>query len=108
MKVQQRFAIREWHESMIDLETKMSAFQEVTGSQTDSPLSSAIYHVAGQYIKALDAAYSIGGWLEWWWIDCELGNSPKHAKLPDEDKRLISSIDDLIQLLTDEIAMTPE
>jgi len=106
MKVEQRFILREWHESMVEFEEQMDALNALTGCTPESPLSSAAYRMAAQSIRALDAAYNIGGWLDWWWLECGLGANPMKAKLPNEDERLISSIEDLIQLLADEMAIS--
>lgn len=96
-------AVREWHERMVDLETRLDALSESVGLNPEAPVPNAIWAVAGGYKDALDAAYHVGGWLEWWWLECYLGNSPKEAKLAgDKEERVIRTIDDLVALLRDE------
>lgn len=100
-------AVRDWHERMTEISGCMQALDELVGVVPESPLSTALWAMNGGYMGALDAAWQVGGWLEWWWLECDLGARPKEAKLgKDAEFRKISTIDDLVQLLRDEQAGT--
>lgn len=99
-------AARDFHERMLELELRMECLRESVGMNPDAPLPTAVWAVAGAYREAIDAAHSIGGWLEWWWLECGLGERPKKANLGDgQGERLIATIDDLVALLTAEAGL---
>lgn len=100
-KVEQQ--VREWHEALIGLFEIRERLDDVLNINPESPLNTAIYELIGSYNRALGWPHSIEGWLEWWWIECRMGESPMRAGLPGEDMRLISTVDDLVKLIIDDL-----
>lgn len=97
-------AVRTFHERVIALENVMGALQEQLSMAPEAPINSAIWSLIGGYMSALDDAYSIGGWLEWWWMECGLGATPMQAQPFGYEMRLIATIDDFVQLVCDDLA----
>lgn len=96
-------AVRRWNELMCDIESTLDDLHDTVGLNPEAPLPTAIFALAGGYREALDAAYHIGGWLDWWWLECRLGDNPMGARLQGETSdRTIETIDDLVKLLRDE------
>ena len=97
-------AVRDWHEHMIEVERVMSELEAVVGSCPEAPINTAIWSLIGGYIRALDSAYHIGGWLDWWRWECDLGATPMQAQPFGYEMRLIATIDDFVQLVCDDLA----
>ncbi len=96
-------AIRSFHERVTEIERVFDTLNSVLYIQPESDFHNAINSLIGGYINALGAAYSINGWLEWWWFECSLGGSPNRAGLAGEELRTIETIDDLVKLICDDI-----
>lgn len=102
-------AIRDFHERVREVESHIDVLTEgLLKVSPDSDLLGSIWEVAEGYREALDAAYSIGGWLEWWWHECGLGENPMKAGLPGEDLRTVATIDDLVRLVLDDLGRADE
>jgi len=99
-------AIREFHERVSDIERVTDVLNSVLSMVPESDLNSAIWALIGGYKDALGEAYSIDGWLEWWWLECNLGEKPMQAGLPGEELRTIATVDDLILLVCDDLAQS--
>lgn len=99
--------IREWHERMFAAEETMARIDGALCLIPESPLHESFWALCGGYIAALDNHYSIGGWLEWWWNECRLGDHPMKAALPGEELREIKTIDDFVRLISDAENMEP-
>lgn len=97
-------AIRDFHERVSEIESVTDAMSEVLSMAPECALHSAILALIGGYRDALGAAYSIDGWLEWWWLECGLGSKPMRAGLAGEELRAIATIDDLVRLICDDLA----
>ena len=98
--------IREFHARVTEIERVTDAMNSFLSMTPESVLNAAIWALVGGYTDAIDAAYNIGGWLEWWWLECRLGKNPMQAGLAGEELRTISTIDDLVRLICDDIAKT--
>lgn len=96
-------AVREFHERVTEIERVFDTLNSVLSIRPESDLHNAINSLIGGYISALGAAYNIDGWLEWWWLECNLGDHPMQAALAGEELRTIATIDDLVKLICDEI-----
>jgi hypothetical protein len=96
-------AIRKWHERTQEVLARIEAIDVALGLTPESPLHATTWALVGGYIDALDLAYSIGGWLEWWFEECDLGRSPLQAGMPDEAIRTIATVDDLVSLILDDL-----
>lgn len=97
--------IRAWHEAVVDLESKIDALDEVLDIAPESPLRLAIWSLVGGYIRALDHAWDIGGWLEWWWEELRMGECPSQAGLKGQEMRSIATLDDLIKIALDDLVI---
>lgn len=80
---------------MIELDSRMDALAELTGMPPDSPVSSAIWEMAGDYTSAVDP----GGDCAWFWVDCDLGRAPMQASKADGETRTIRDVEDLLWLM---------
>jgi len=92
-------AVREFHATVREVEEVMDALNDVLGTHPESKLSAAVWAVVGRYKSALDDAYGIGGWLEWWWLECRLGSNPLRARLQGEEMRIVANVDELVTLV---------
>lgn len=72
------------------------------GLTVEGPVSMALSEAVRTQQAALEAQFGIGGWLEWWWLECYLGKQPMEAGVNGDPMRLIVTLEDLIQLLLDE------
>lgn len=96
-------AIRDFHDTVSEAEAVMGELNEVLGMSPDSRLYSAVWALGGALKDALDAAYGIGGWLEWWWLECSLGRNPMQAGWEGAEMRTITTVDDLVRLIIDDL-----
>lgn len=95
-------AVRAWHERCVDLEARIDQLDEAVGLEPDSPLRGAVWALIGGYIGALDRAYAIGGWLSWWWEDCQLG--AQSGVLPGTPARTVETVDQLVAAILEDLA----
>lgn len=96
-------AILEFHQIVANTEAVMSSLDALLEQAPDSALKTAVWSAVGAYSRALDEAYGIGGWLDWWWLECDLGARPMRAGLKGEQLRNISTPDDLVRLVLDDL-----
>lgn len=97
--------LREFHRRVADMETIYDTLSNSMGINPDSAFSNAIWGLIGGYLAALEAAYpGVGGWLEWWWTECDLGAHTLEAAPDGGELRTIATIDDLIRLVLDDLA----
>lgn len=96
--------MRLWHQRVRALKEELSALIDLLQMAPEAPLNEAAWGLVGGYIAALDARWGIGGWLEWWWHECKLGDRPLEAGIVGEPMRTIRTIDDLIAIVTDDLA----
>lgn len=97
-------AVREFHDLLSALDKKMDAMQSLVGMDQEGDFAASVWWGVGFSIGALNVAYGIGDWLEWWWHECQLGAKPMQAGLPGEPLRTIATIDDLVRLILDDLA----
>lgn len=97
-------AIRNWHERLYAWEQQLGALRDLLQMAPEAPLNEAGWALAGGYVTALDSRWSIAGWLEWWWHECRLGGTPQRAGLVGEPLRTITTIEDLIAIVADDLA----
>lgn len=96
--------IREFDARVREIERVSDTLNRVLLISPESEFYSAIWSIIHGYMEAISAVYPIGGWLEWWWLDCGLGSWPHQAGLPGEELRTIATIDDLVRIVCDDIA----
>ena len=99
-------AVRGFHSRVLEAEMVYDALNSVMWMEPESNFHSMLSELIGGYKEALDTAFHIGGWLEWWWLDCDLGRRrhPKEAGLPGEPLRKIATVDDLVKIIKDDLA----
>lgn len=97
-------AIRNFDARVREIERVTEVMAGVLSMAPECELHSTIWSIIGGYLEALGAAYHIEVWLEWWWMECGLGQRPKQAGLPGEELRMIANIDDLVRLICDDLA----
>jgi len=94
--------IREWHERVADVEKQIDALKELTGLSPESPLHASVMLMAHAYTLTVEGVLARDNvcWLEWWWLECNLGSTPRAAS-PSNDTplRVIATIDDLVLLV---------
>lgn len=95
--------VREFHERGRHAEDLISELDTVLSLDAESPLRQSTYALIGGYRNALDAAFHIGGWLDWWWLECGFGNNPLQASPAGGQLRLIETVDDLVALVAEDI-----
>lgn len=97
-------AVREFDEQARAVEALIDSLRDVFDPAPESRICQVPLDLLGAYIRALDAKHHIGGWLEWWWLECRLGENPLAAGLPGEAMREIATVDDFVRLVCDEAA----
>lgn len=97
-----RALVTTWHERMTELTLQSESFETLTGAQPESPLIGAIWHVAGGYTEAVDGLCGGGGWLSWFWLECDLGNKSKDAMPHGGKWRHVKTTDDLVALILED------
>lgn len=95
-------AIRQWHDALEVSERVLDALNVAIDCAPESPLHQAVWTLAGgwqQAIAAMDDTGCTEEWLEWWWMECRLGERPLEASCGDDrGLRRIATIGDLVEL----------
>jgi hypothetical protein len=98
-------AVREFDEQARAVEALIDSLRDVFDPAPESRVCQVPWDLLGAYIRAIDAKHHIGGWLEWWWAECRLGETPLAAGLPGEAMREIATVDDFVRLVCDDAAL---
>lgn len=99
-------AVRVYHARMTALEQVLDDLGKPLKVAPESPLLQAVWALATEYRKALDSQYAIGEWLEWWWLECQLGAHPMQAKPAHGKLRTVATVDALVRLVLDDAGLT--
>ena len=91
-------AIRAWYATVKDTGEAVDALNNVVGCSPESPLSQSIYAMVIAYTNAVQDAHGLDTWLEWYWLECQMGDTPLSASIGDEPLREIATVEDLIAL----------
>ena len=91
-------AVRTWYATVKATGEAIDALNNVVGCSPESPLSQAIYAMVIAYTDAVQDTHGLGDWLTWWWLECEMGETPLAASIGDEPLREIATVEDLIAL----------
>jgi len=97
-------AIRQFHERVTEIERITDLLNSALMMAPESGLNAAIWALIGGYKDALGDAYFIDEWLEWWWMECNLGAKTMQAGLLGEEMRTIATLEDFIRLVCDDLA----
>lgn len=95
--------ISKWFEAVTSMVAALDAIESVLHTSPEAPVNEAAWALIGGYTSAIDAKYPIGPWLDWFWVECNLGERAMGASLPGEELRVIANIDDLIRLCIDDL-----
>ena len=76
----------------------VDALNNIVGCSPESPLSQSIYAMVIAYTDEVQEAHGLDTWLEWYWLECEMGETPLAASIGDEPLREIATVEDLIAL----------
>ena len=98
MKVDARVDIRAWHKTIAQVEAAMDDIDRVIGYSADSPLAQAFAALSVEYTNAVQDCHGLGKWLEWYWLECNMGKTPLSASIGDNPLREIATVEDLIKL----------
>ena len=99
-------AIRDFDRHARAVESLIDGFKVVADPAPESMLCSTVFDLLDAYRKTVEQQHGIDdGWLDWWRLECRLGETPLEAGLADEAMRTIATIDDLIALVIDHVAM---
>ena len=98
-------AIREFDKHARAVESLIEGFKVVADPAPESMLCSTVFDLLDAYRKTIEDQHGIDGWLDWWRLECRLGETPLEAGLADEEMRTIATLDDLIALVIDHVAM---
>ena len=97
--------LKSWHDAMTECDTRMDDLAALTGEVVESPLGDAVYHLMGEYTKAV--ADQIG-WCEdtlsAWWTEHQFGGRPMKIGFSGESLRTIDSIEALAEFIVDDLA----
>lgn len=97
-------AVRDFHAHVQAWVQWTDALEQVLPNVPEGPLHTAAWNLVEGYLAALDSAYGIAAWLEWWWLECALGATPLAASPRGGELRLIDDIDALVRLIVEDVA----
>ena len=84
-----------WARVMRDMEAQYRTLDALMGSEPEAPLPLAVNRLMEAYTDQVSAHLGDSRqWLEWYWLECDLGAKPKVAG-PHDDMRRIATIEDL-------------
>lgn len=98
--------LTQWQERMKGCEDAMDSLSLVIGSNPEAPLQSSVFALMGELTRQISIRNGFcEEWLESWWLECQFGATALVAGLPGEPLREITTLDGLVALITDDIAM---
>lgn len=96
--------LRDWRSSMRAMDAAWSEFHKSTGASMDGgTLGLAVGDLMSHYTKC--AAAAVGDeheWLEWWWLECGLGDHPKVVEFDERGQRIklrVCTVSDLLRVV---------
>lgn len=99
-----RQTLRFWNDSMQECEQRMDQLADLAGQVVESPLGDAVYHVMGEYTKAVA---DMIGWdesvLSDWWVSHQFGERPMKIGFAGDEMRTIATIDALADFIIDDL-----
>lgn len=96
-------AVREFDAIARNVEAVADDLGELVGMQPESRLMDALFRTLGAYMRAIGEPLAIDSWLEFWWLECGLGDHPKMAGLKGGPLRDINTLDDMVKLIIDDL-----
>jgi len=89
----------EWKSKALEIEKQLNTLESVTGFIGDGPLYKTVWDLFATYTKTLATLLDDhSDWLEWYWLECDMGRSPKEAWV---NRRyvLVDSLDALLLVM---------
>lgn len=92
----------EWQAVQKALEAKLDALTALIDCQYDSPLLVAMHRVADAHTVAVaEIIGDTAGWLDWWRLECWMGDKPLSASKGDGKFRVVKSLKQLAGLIAE-------
>ena len=89
---------------MLECDSRMDELSALAGQVAESPLGDAVYHVMGEYTKAVaDLIEWDEGTLSAWWLSHQFGNNPMEIGFATEPMQHISTIDQLADFIIEDL-----
>ena len=98
MKPGTKEAIRTWYATTKAVGEAVDELDRAVGCSPESPLSQSIYAMVIAYTGAVQDAHGLDTWLNWYWLECNMGKTPLSASIGDNPLRDIATVEDLIKL----------
>lgn len=97
--------LKQWHDAMVECESRMEELAALTGHVVESPLGDAVYHIMGKYTATVA---DLIGWdaetLSAWWLEHKFGETPMRIGFGGEPLRTIVDINALAEFVADDMA----
>lgn len=88
-----------WKDSLLELTSVYDSFSDIAGSNPESPLFEAMFKCAEEYMKVLAIVVGDkGGWLEYFWHECDLGFDPQIISI-DGETFMVEDIPSLLRAI---------
>lgn len=101
--------LRQWQSAMQAAEQRLDALSELTGINPEAPLFESLYGLMGLATRqAADLTGASLEWLEPWWLEHDFGARPMQAGLHGEPLRTLSTIEELVQLIADDLTASEQ
>lgn len=93
-------AIRDFDKHARAVESLIKGFKVIAEPAPESMLCDTVFGLLTAYRKTIEDQHGIDDdWLEWWRLECRLGETPLEAGLAGEEMRTIATIDDLVAIV---------
>ena len=96
-------AIRDFDKHVREMDEAWAGLRKAIGPMSETTVYESSWRVVDAYCDAIDDAYGLDGWLNWWRFECEFGAKPRHAKIG-RNKFTVATIDDLVRVVLADIA----
>ena len=94
--------ITDWQTAQKALTAKLDALTAIIDCQYDSPLLESMRAVADAHTKAVaELVGDTGGWLEWWELECWMGDKPMSASKSGGKFRKVTNLKILAGLISE-------
>ena len=94
--------IRNFHAHAVEVRDMITKLDALFRAAPESPVHTLLNRSLSLMIDAVELSHgeSVADWLDWWWLECDLGVLPMEAA-PSylSASRTIATIDDLIQII---------
>jgi hypothetical protein len=89
----------EWKEHYDKVEAVTQTLRDLVGIDTDSPLYQALWDINAYTSTLSELLEDWHGWLDWYMVDNDMGNSMLKARVNGGEMKPIASLEDLLWLI---------